>query len=79
MKSTTKKWNVHENFAFGAQHNLYFTDSRWGFALGVMQILKFTLGVTQILTFLDTNMLVFQARNVFASQWNIGLNSYFLC
>ena len=32
--------------------------SRWGFALGLTQILKFELGVLQILAFLDTNMLV---------------------
>ena len=28
-----------------------------------MQILKFVLGVTQILAFLDTNMLVFPTQN----------------
>ena len=56
MKSTPIKWNVHgqrRNFAFGTQRNLYSTDSRWGFALGV----------TQISVFSDTNMLVFPTRN----------------
>ena len=41
------------NFAFGTQCNLYSTDSCWGFAMGVKQIL----------TFLDTNMLVFPMQN----------------
>ena len=63
MKFTPKKLNVHgqrKDFALGAQCNLYSTDLRWGFALGV--ILGFALGVTQILTFLDTNMLVSPMR-----------------
>ena len=52
-----------------------------------MQIFKFTLGVTQILAFLDTNMLVWVTQNCgvlgpsqrqyptgmfFLTQWNIG-------
>ena len=47
---TNKKRNVYaqgKNFAFGTQRNLYSTDLRTGFALGVTQILKFALGVTQ--------------------------------
>ena len=66
MKLTQKKRNVHgqrEKFAFGTQRNLYLTDLRWGFTLGVTQILKFALEVTQILAFLDTNMLVFPMQN----------------
>ena len=47
-----------KNFAFGTQHNLYSTDLHWELALGVMQSLCFAFGVTQILAFLDTNMLV---------------------
>ena len=39
--------------ASGTQGNLYSTDSHWGFALGV----------TQILAFLDTNMLVEVTQN----------------
>ena len=34
-----------------------------GFALGVAQILFFALGVTPILAFLDTNMLVYPKQN----------------
>ena len=49
--------------ALGTQGNLYSIGSRWGFAFGVMHILCFTLGVTQILAFLDTNMLVHQKQN----------------
>ena len=48
------------------QRNLYFTDSSWGFAFRVKQILGLALGVMQILAFLDTN------ANGFVSQWNIG-------
>ena len=63
MESThSKKRNVHgqrENVALGTQRNLYSTDSRWGFALGIAHILGLVLGVTQILGFLDTNMLVY--------------------
>ena len=79
MKSTcptqTQLW--------GTQRELYSTGSHWGFKFGVMQILVFTLAVTQILAVLDTNM---QKRNIFyiplqpkilALQWNIGLNPYF--
>ena len=61
MKSTQKKCNVHcqrENFALGTQRNLYFTDLRWGLALGVTHILSLAFGEMQILAFLDTNMLV---------------------
>ena len=54
MKSTQKKRNVlGQNVAFATRHNLYSTDSRWGMALGA----------TQILAFLDTNMLVSSKRN----------------
>ena len=66
MKSTQKTENVHgqcENFALGIQRDLYSTDSCQGFALGVTLVLLFALGVTQILAFLDTNMLVFPPRN----------------
>ena len=49
-------------FWFGTQRNLYSIGSRWGFALGVTQILYFALGVPQILAFLDTNMLVSPTR-----------------
>ena len=48
------------------QHNLHSTDSSWGFALGVKEVLGLAMGVMQILAFLDTN------ANGFASQWNIG-------
>ena len=44
MKLTQKTWNVHDqrkNFALETQHNLYFTDSRWGSALGETHILCF--------------------------------------
>ena len=58
MKSTPRK-KLYVHGQFGTQRNLYSTDLRWNFALGVMQILTFTLGITQILAFLDTNMLVF--------------------
>ena len=37
---------------------IYLTDSLWGFALGVTQILGWVLGVMQILAFSDINMLV---------------------
>ena len=66
MKWTPKKRNVHgqrESFVLGTQRNLYFTDSRWEFALGVTQIIGLALGVTQILGFLDTNMLVYPTQN----------------
>ena len=66
MKLTPKKKNVHdqcENFALVTQRNLYSTDSRWGFALGVTQILGLALGVMQILAFLDTNMFVSPTEN----------------
>ena len=58
MKSTPKKRNVHgqrEKFVIGTQCNLYTTDLRLGFVLGV----------TQILAFLDTNnfMLVLQTQS----------------
>ena len=48
---------------FGTQRNLYSTDSRWGFALGVARIFKFASGVRQILALLDTNMLVSHKGN----------------
>ena len=59
----------------GTQRNLYSTDSCWGFALGVTQILAFALGVMQVLVFLDTNMLVSRTRifSSFASQWECRL------
>ena len=66
MKLTQKKRNVHGQrvkLAFGTQRNLYSTDLRWGFALGVTQILGLASGVTQIFAFLDTNMLVSPTRN----------------
>ena len=47
-----------ENFALGTQCNLYSIGLHWAFALGVMQILCLSLGVTINLAFLDTNMLV---------------------
>ena len=83
MKSTQTISNVHaqrEKFAFGTQRNLYSTDLCWGFALGETQILGLASGVTQILAFLDTNMLVYPTQmpgpntNGFASQWNIGFS-----
>ena len=46
------------------QRNLYSTDWRWGFAWGIMQVLAFVLGVTQVLAFLDTNMLVFPTLKI---------------
>ena len=61
MKYTQTTWNVHaqrENFALGIQHNLYSTGFGWRVALGGNANLNFVLGVTQILAFLDTNMLV---------------------
>ena len=57
--------------------------------VGVAQILGLALGITQILAFLDNNMLVYPTQNCgvgglsqhkdpnangFASQWNIGFN-----
>ena len=48
MKSTHKKRNVNgqcEKFVLGTQRDLYSTCSRWGFAVGVKQILAFALGV----------------------------------
>ena len=54
MKST---WPM-QKLCLGDQRNLYSTDSHWGFALGVTQILGLALGVAQILALLDTNMLV---------------------
>ena len=66
MNSTQKKRNVHgqrKNFALGTPCNLYSTDSCWGFALGVTQILGLALGVRQILAFLDANMFVSPIRN----------------
>ena len=50
-----------ENFTLGTQRNLYSIGSRWGFVLGVTQILYFALGVRQILAFLD--LLVSPTRN----------------
>ena len=44
---------INESFALGTQRNLYSIGSHWGFPLGV----------TQILVFLDTNMLVSPKRN----------------
>ena len=48
---------------FGTQRHLYSTCSRWGLALRVTQILAFALGVTRVLAFLDTNMLVSPTQN----------------
>ena len=42
------------------QHEIYMDV---GLGLGVTQILAFALGETQILVFLDTNMLVSPTRN----------------
>ena len=56
MKWAQSTWIVHgqrENFALGTQHDLYYIGSRWGFALPV----------TQILVFLDTNMLIYPKQN----------------
>ena len=67
----------------GTQRNLYSIGSRWRFVLGVTQILCFALEVTQILAFLDTNMLadfhvggLTQCPNAssFVLQGNLGLN-----
>ena len=61
-----KKRNVHaqrEKFAFGTQRNLYSTDLRWGFALGITQLLSLALGLRQIFAFSDTNMLVYPMQN----------------
>ena len=43
--------------------NLYPTDWRWGFALGVTEILGLASGVMQIFAFLDTRMLVSPTQN----------------
>ena len=59
MKSTLQR----ENFALGTQRHLYTTCWHWGLALGVKQMLVFTLGVTQFLAFLDTNMLLSPMQN----------------
>ena len=56
MQVTQTTWNLHgqgKNFALLTQRNLYSTDLRW----------VFTLGVTQILAFLDTDMLVYPKQN----------------
>ena len=46
------------NFALGIRRNLYSTDWNWGFVLGVTKVLGLASGLTQIVTFLETNMLV---------------------
>ena len=83
MKSTPTKLNVHcqcENFALGTQHNLYSTDSRWGFALGDANF-KIGMGVTQIFSVFryqpvgigNTKLWRWGSvpnANGFASQWN---------
>ena len=48
-----------------------------------MQILAFALGVTQILVFLDTNILGSKSTrgpnaSVFALQWNIGRRLHYM-
>ena len=48
---------------FGTQRNLYSTDLRLGFTLGVTQILGLASGVKLIFAFLDTNMLVSPTQN----------------
>ena len=60
INKQTKKCTLptRKNLALGTQCNLYSTDLRWGVASGVMQILGLASGETQILAFLDTNMLV---------------------
>ena len=63
--------------SLGSQRNLYSTDLRWGFALGVTQILglalgfgvggnanfRFGVGGKPVFAFLDTNMFVSPRRN----------------
>ena len=51
-------------FVFGTQHNLYSTDLRLGFVLGVTQILGLASGLRPIFACLDTNMLVYPTQNV---------------
>ena len=51
------------------QRKLYSTGPRWGFALGVMQILGFALGVTQNSRIWGT--LTPKLRS-FELQWNVG-------
>ena len=66
MKSTQKIWNVHaQRKKFGGDPTQpIFHWLALGFRVGVTQILKFALEVTQIfLTSLDTNMLVSPMRN----------------
>ena len=74
--------------------NLYSTDSHWGFALGVTQILGLVLGVIQIKfsVFTYQHVGIPKAKlwrwgskptpgpnaNGFASQWNIGINNLVL-
>ena len=72
MKSTPKKWNVQgqrNNFALGTQRNIYSSDSCWGFALGVTQILAFLAKLWHWGSKPTTG----PNANGFALQWNIGL------
>ena len=48
---------------FGTQRNLYSTDLRLGFALGITQILGLASGVIIFSRFFYTNMLVSPTRN----------------
>ena len=72
---------------------IFSTDLHWDFELELTQILGLALGVTQILPFLGTNMLVHPMRNCgvgglkptrgpnandFLSQWNIGLRVHLM-
>ena len=66
IKSTHTKINVHsqpKQFAAGTQSNLYSTNLRWGFTLGIRQIFGLAMGIRQILPFLDTDMFVSPMRN----------------
>ena len=93
MKSTQKTRKVHgqcKSFALGTQHNLYSTDSRWGFALGdakkfalpnakdTNMLVYFALGNAKVLSFALGNAKV-PNTNGFASQWNIGLRLPLVC
>ena len=72
MKLTQTTCNVHaqhEPPLQETQGNLDSTDSHWGFALGVPQILGLALGVMQILGFLDTNMLVL-VQSIYENYWH---------
>ena len=67
MKSTHTKKEMYQANARDLQlgpNPTYISLTCIGcFTLEVMQILKFGLGVTQVLEFLDTNMLVYPTQN----------------